>query len=74
MGKDALAIIGGDITPEPCEPAVPVEGYMMFDNEHYTTSMHEIVARELSDCHRYLRGVGSSPAESRSGCAERLSW
>ena len=42
---------------------------MMFDAEHFTTTMHEIVARELHACHRYLRG-GAAPAVSRSHCAE----
>lgn len=71
MGKSSLSIIGGDLAPEPCEPTVPVERYMMFDDEHFTTAMHEIVAHELFGCHRYVRGVGSVPPVSRSRCAER---
>jgi outer membrane lipase/esterase len=73
MGKDFLSILFGDRTPAPCEPTVPVEGYMMFDDEHFTTTMHEIVAHELFGCHRYLRGAGSAPPVSRSRCAEGLS-
>lgn len=46
MGKSSLEVIGGDVTPEPCEPSVPVDEYMMFDDEHYTTVMHNIVAHQ----------------------------
>ncbi|MBS3822207.1 MAG: SGNH/GDSL hydrolase family protein, partial [Phycisphaerae bacterium] len=46
MGKSGLAVIAGDMTPEPCEPSVPVDGYMMFDDEHYTTRMHNILSYE----------------------------
>lgn len=70
MGKDFGAILGGDRTPGPCEPTVPVEDYMMFDAEHFTTAMYDIVARELFECHRYLRGAGSAPSASTSHCAE----
>lgn len=46
MGKNSLDILSGDLTPEPCEPLVSVDSYMMFDNQHYTTAMHDIVAQE----------------------------
>lgn len=46
MGKDSLDIISGELTPEPCEPSVSVDDYMMFDKQHYTTVMHGIVAQQ----------------------------
>lgn len=46
MGKSALDVLSGDVTPEPCEPSVPLDEYMMFDDEHYTTMMHNIFAHE----------------------------
>lgn len=70
MGKSSLDILGGDITPEPCDPDVPGNEYMMWDTEHFTTAMHEIVATALWRCHRYLRGAGNSPPVSRARCAE----
>lgn len=69
LGTDLFGIIGG-ATPRPCEPTVPVERYMMFDDDHYTTTMAETVAAELSDCHRYLRGAGSAPPMSTAHCVE----
>jgi outer membrane lipase/esterase len=71
MGKSSLdIIISGDTTPEPCEPAVPVEDYMMFDDEHYTTTMSQIVADEAVACRRFLRGAGNAPPVSVERCAE----
>lgn len=62
MGKDALAVIGGDITPEPCEPSVPVDQYMMFDAEHFTTVMHDILAHEaLGELCAGRRPIDASP-------------
>jgi outer membrane lipase/esterase len=47
MGRSSLEVIFGSTTPDPCEPTVPVERYMMLDDEHFTTQMHRIVAEEL---------------------------
>jgi outer membrane lipase/esterase len=72
MGKSGVAVVLGDTTPEPCEPAVPANKYMMFDDEHYTTPMHALIAKELFACHRFLRGVGTAPPVSGLRCAEGL--
>jgi outer membrane lipase/esterase len=72
IGRPYLEVLNGDRTPDPCEPSVPVEDYMMYDDEHYTTAMHEIVADRLYGCHRYLRGLGSAATEgSACGAVER---
>jgi phospholipase/lecithinase/hemolysin len=55
MGKSALEVLNGDLTPEPCEPAESVERYMQFDDEHYTTGVHRILAQAL------LEDLCSSP-------------
>lgn len=70
LGTDLLSIVFGGATPGPCEPTVPVERYMMFDDDHFTTTMAEVVAEELFGCHRYLRGAGSAPPVSTAHCAE----
>lgn len=66
MGKSGLEVLFGDTTPEPCEPTVPVNDYLMFDDEHFTTPMHAIVADEMFACHRFVRGVGAAPPVSRA--------
>lgn len=62
MGKSALDVLAGAVTPRPCEPSVPVDEYMMFDNEHYTTVMHKILAHEaLSELCAGQRPTDTSP-------------
>jgi outer membrane lipase/esterase len=47
MGRSGVEVILGNTVPDPCEPAVTLERYMMLDDEHYNTRMHRVVVAEL---------------------------
>jgi hypothetical protein len=68
MGRGSLEILVGNTAPDPCEPAVPVERYMMLDDEHYATRMHEVIATELF---AQLCSVPAPLPYVRSVCATR---